>query len=426
LTASLQNFYSLAEHGKHETFYCREMIVTEERAKKPAARIALMLPRFSRYGGVEQYGYALAEVLVKRGHAVDFLCARQEAEAPSGVHVIAVGRPFGPKAGKLLWFIARVEMLRRKGNYDLSVSLGKTWNQDVVRVGGGPLPDFWERSERAVAPGLPRRLKRLLRCLSPANRLTLLAERRQFSPGRRVVAVSHMVRDDILRRHKGMPAEHVEVIYNRPDLERFLVPSAERRERCRRDLAGRFSIVLSEQAEAAEREAPVFVGTASTNFLLKGLGPLIEALSLLPVLPHLFVAGGRHAASYATEADRLGLAGHVHFCGKVDDMPSFYNALDIFVLPTFYDACSNAVLEALASGCRVLTSSANGAAFFLNPASILADPGDAAVMAGQMISILQGAPPPPFVWPKDIASGVEAFAERIDAMIAARRHFFHV
>ena len=46
------------------------------------ARIALMLPRFSLYGGVEQYGVALAEGLAQRGHVVDFLCARREAQAP--------------------------------------------------------------------------------------------------------------------------------------------------------------------------------------------------------------------------------------------------------------------------------------------------------------------------------------------------------
>jgi UDP-glucose:(heptosyl)LPS alpha-1,3-glucosyltransferase len=392
--------------------------MTKSETPEAAARIALMLPRFSRYGGVEQYGYALAETLARRGHAVDFLCARKEAEAPAGVRVIAVGRPIGPKSLKLLWFILRVESLRRSGNYDCCVSLGKTWNQDIVRVGGGPLPDFWERSERAITPGLPRLLKRALRRLSPANRLTLLTEARQFSPGRRAVAVSHMVREDILRRHKGMAPENLEVIYNRPDLRRFCVPSAQRRAACRRDLAGGLA---PPWADAGVAEHAVFVGTASTNFLLKGLGPLMEALARLPSLPHLFVAGGRHAGSWQDMAGRLGLAGRVHFCGRVEDMPAFYHALDIFVLPTFYDACSNAVLEALASGCRVLTSSANGAAFFLDPRSILTDPGDAATMAEQIAALLKEAPPPPFVWPEDLPAGVEAFAQRIESLVAARR-----
>ena len=77
------------------------------------ARIAIMLPRFSRYGGVEQFGCRLAEALAARGHTVDFICARQEAEAPAGVNVIAVGRPPGLKVVKMLWFLIRAERIRR-------------------------------------------------------------------------------------------------------------------------------------------------------------------------------------------------------------------------------------------------------------------------------------------------------------------------
>jgi UDP-glucose:(heptosyl)LPS alpha-1,3-glucosyltransferase len=234
-----------------------------------------------------------------------------------------------------------------------------------------------------------------------------------------VAAVSHMVRDDILRRHTGMHSDRVEVIYNRPDLSRFHAASEKRRQECREELAGRFGIALGQSAK--EGQEPVFAGTASTNFLLKGLGPLTEAMALLPFTPHLFVAGGRQHGTWLARAEKLGLAGHVHFCGKVEDMPAFYQALDIFVLPTFYDACSNAVLEAMASGCRVLSSSSNGAAFFLDPASVLPDPADVRDMAQRMHRLLQAPPPPPFVWPADIPAGVEGFLEKIDALLSLRR-----
>jgi UDP-glucose:(heptosyl)LPS alpha-1,3-glucosyltransferase len=41
-------------------------------------------------------------------------------------------------------------------------------------------------------------------------------------------------------------------------------------------------------------------------------------------------------------------------------MPALYGAADIFLLPTIYDPFSNACLEALASGCPVVTTRANG------------------------------------------------------------------
>ncbi len=374
-------------------------------------RIAIMLPRFSRYGGVEQFGWRLAEALARRGHSVDFICARREAEAPAGVNVLTVGRPPGFKLIKMLSFLIGAERLRKKGRYDLAISLGKTWRQDLSRMGGGPLAVFWERSERALSAGVPRLGKRLLRRLSPSNWLTLFLERRQFTRESDVIAVSHLVRDWLLEAHAALDPERVKIIYNRPDTGRFSPPSPEERAACR-------ALLLPAQtAGAAEK---VFIGTASTNFVLKGVEPLIRALALLPQHALLFVAGGRDHDAYSALARDLGLADRVFFLGRVDDMPAFYKALDIFILPTFYDACSNAVLEALASGCRVLTSSSNGAAYFLEQDAVLPDPGDVADMAARLARQMQKPPPGPFVWPDDVASGLEPFVAYIEERLARR------
>jgi hypothetical protein len=53
--------------------------------------------------------------------------------------------------------------------------------------------------------------------------------------------------------------------------------------------------------------------------------------------------------------------------GWVDDMAPFYAAADLAVQPTFYDACSLATLESLASGLPVVTTRANGGSELLTP-----------------------------------------------------------
>ena len=388
----------------------------EEEAPKRArrARIAIMLPRFSRYGGVEQFGYRLAEGLAGRGHEVDFLCARKEADAPPGVRVRTVGRPPGGRFVKMLWFLAGVERLRRAGQYDLSISLGKTWNQDVSRMGGGPLRIFWELSERALPEGRARLLKRLARRLSPANGLTLFLERRQFTAQSDVIAVSHLVRDWLLAAHPALDPGRVQVVYNRPDTSRYAPPAEEERAAAQKALAA------SCGASLAQGGTPAFIGTASTNFQLKGVGPLIRALALLPEHALLFVAGGRDSGAYKELARSLGVEGRVFFLGKVDDMPAFYRALDLFILPTFYDACSNAVLEALASGCKTITSACNGAAHFLPPEAVLADPGDAGAMAERLAAFMKKPAPPPFAWPDTVQSGLEAFMDAVEERLGDR------
>ena len=85
---------------------------------------------------MEQFAFRLAEALAETRnseHEVEFVCARSESLPPEGVRVRPVGRPGGLKLFKMLWFLVRAERMRRQGGYDLTISLGQTWNQDILR-----------------------------------------------------------------------------------------------------------------------------------------------------------------------------------------------------------------------------------------------------------------------------------------------------
>lgn len=378
------------------------------------ARIAIMLPRFSRYGGVEQFGCRLAEALAARGHSTHFICARQETEAPQGVVVLRTGRPHGPRWLKMLVFAFRAEALRQAGNYDCVISLGKTINQDIMRVGGGPLREFWRRSENAYAEGAARRWKQCKRRFDLANLLTLRMEKRQYGGTKRIVAVSHFVRDLIFAAHPSVDPRRVDVIYNRPDLSRFSPPDEFQRADARR----RFGI----------NPDVVAIGLATSNFSLKGVGPMIRALRELPETCSLYIVGGRNHGRYDALAKQIGVESRVRFLGKVDAMPQWYHALDVFALPSFYDACSNAVLEALASGLPTLSSTSNGSSYFLPPENVVANPGDGNELVCVLSRLVSEATDPrgagarkQFVWPDDLPSGLEAFVSLIEEHIAEKR-----
>jgi UDP-glucose:(heptosyl)LPS alpha-1,3-glucosyltransferase len=109
----------------------------------------------------------------------------------------------------------------------------------------------------------------------------------------------------------------------------------------------------------------LLVGSA---YARKGVGRAIEALTTLPAQAHLIVVGReRHMGRYDALAQRLGVAGRVTFAGPRADPKPYYGAADVFVLPTLYDAGSNAVLEALACGLPVVTSDRCG------PGELVAD-----------------------------------------------------
>ncbi|MDR2669093.1 MAG: glycosyltransferase, partial [Desulfovibrio sp.] len=127
--------------------------------------------------------------------------------------------------------------------------------------------------------------------------------------------------------------------------------------------------------------------------------------------------GGRKTAAYLNPARSLGIEQRVVFMGKTEDMPAFYRALDLFALPTFSDACSNAVLEALASGCRTLSSAADGASFFLDREAVLEDPADVQELARRITLLLRKPAPAGFSPPPGVACGLDAFMDRVERLL---------
>jgi UDP-glucose:(heptosyl)LPS alpha-1,3-glucosyltransferase len=367
------------------------------------SRLGLFLPRLSGYGGAEGFALRLAAALAGGGHAVDFVCARQETEAPAGVTARLVGRPLLPRAAKIAWYAAMAERVRRREKYDLTISLGKTLRQDLLRVSGGPLDVFWRLSGRAYAAGLARAWKTARRRVAPANALIRAIEHRTLENSRVIVAVSHRVRDWLLEAHPWLADRDIRVIYNQPDLARFAPPAPEARR------AARAAYGLAEGQTA--------LCLAGTNFALKGVDQMIAALALLPGNFVLLVAGGRKPGRFATRAERLGLTGRVRFLGRVENMPALYAACDLFVLPTFYDTCSNATLEALAAGLPVVTSRDNGASHFLPERWVLEDPADVETLASTVLSAAVEPPPPPFAWPSGVPCGIEPYLALVREML---------
>ncbi|MBU1228464.1 MAG: glycosyltransferase family 4 protein [Proteobacteria bacterium] len=373
-------------------------------------RIALTMPRLGLYGGAEGFGWRLAEALAAEGHAVDFLCGRAEGRLPGGVRPVVLGRPPLGRALKNLWFAHAVERRLAREGYDLVIGLGRTWTQDLLRVGGGPQSVFNELTEAAHGSSPARLFKRLRRAVSPSSAVIAWLEARQFdapaSAAQHIVCVSDLVRDWLLRAHPALDPARVSVVYNRPDLARFAPLAPERR-----------ALLRSAQGLG---DLDTVVCTAGTNFALKGVGTLIRALALLPPQFHLAVAGGRGPGRWLALARELGVAQRVRFAGKVDDMPGFYGASDVFALPTYYDACSNAVLEALACGLPSISSSRNGSAVFVPERHVLADPADARGLARLIREAAAEKDRPAFVWPDDRPCGLEPYLEMVRGLLARK------
>lgn len=183
-------------------------------------------------------------------------------------------------------------------------------------------------------------------------------------------------------------------------------------EATRRDLIARYAIdpmrvsVVPNGVAAAFRVAspPGSPSGFPRPFLLYvgGLDPLKNVPFLLDVLAlageaapdlHLVVAGGDAAAGgdLARVAAARGLASRVHVAGFVPDerLAAAYREATAFVFPSRHEGFGLPPVEAMASGCPVVSSPSGALAEVLDGAALLCDPGNAAAWASAVLSLLR-------------------------------------
>jgi glycosyltransferase involved in cell wall biosynthesis len=166
--------------------------------------------------------------------------------------------------------------------------------------------------------------------------------------------------------------------------------------------AERFSIVhtcapraLLTEARAAP-DTPVglvFVGALSDR---KGVTPLLQACAALAKrdLPpwRLTLCGGGDVTSRQAEAAALGLDDHCSFAGHVNEQRVREELArnQIFVLPSFAEGLSVALLEAMALGCAVVATPVGEQESVLrNEANALVTkPGDVAALAEALARLI--------------------------------------
>ena len=193
-------------------------------------------------------------------------------------------------------------------------------------------------------------------------------EKQSLSQARQVVAVSEMVRRELLEI--GVPDEKIEVIVNGVDCHEFAPGAADR----------------SALGLPAEPVLGLFAGDIKSP--IKNLDTALRALVDVPAV-HLAVAGRMDGSPYPSLADRLGIGHRVHFLGFRPDVADLMRAADLFLIPSRRDSCPLVLLEAIASGLPVIASRNVGNANLLSDAAgfVLDDPENAEALTGHLTAL---------------------------------------
>ena len=336
-------------------------------AGTPGLHVAFLLDDLTQ-GGVQRMTLALAESLQAEGYRVDLLLCRREGSlldaVPHGVRVLRLARAgdlrsrvllwrAAPRAAplwaqrRLPWVLRRAPALRRYLRTECPDVLfaAKPWTNlaaicAVQGLAGRPRLVIGERtrlSERVRARPRLRALPGLVRALYPRADA--------------IIAVSHGVAEDLDALLRG--AARAQVVYNPAFRPQLLVESLQQ----------------SGEPWLGTPDRPVLLAVGALT-RQKDYPTLLEAFALLRARQpaRLVIAGeGKERKRLEALVVRLGLQDDVRLAGEVCHPAAWMARASVFVLASRYEGFGNVLVEALACGCRIVSTDCPS-----GPAEILA------------------------------------------------------
>jgi glycosyltransferase involved in cell wall biosynthesis len=148
----------------------------------------------------------------------------------------------------------------------------------------------------------------------------------------------------------------------------------------------------------AERPAPGRAPTVGALGVLrpeKGLDDLVAAAALVrercPGVRFVIHGDGPCREPLRDRIATLGLGDRVTLAGATDAPAAALRALDVFVLPSLSEACSNALLEAMATGLPVVATRVGGSPLTVEDgvSGLLVPPRDPAALAKALVTLLE-------------------------------------
>ena len=365
-------------------------------------------------GGAERSVNEMALCLTDAGHQVTLVGPGPADELGDNGDTQIVALALTHRGGVSSWhgFERAVAEHLSRFDYDIVHSMAPIGCADVYQPRGGTMVQSALRHVDSYRNPLLRNFKKASRSCNRARAARIAAERDLCGncSGPIIAALSDYVRSQFLDLYDVDPAR-IALIRNGVMTERF-----------RNDQARSDGAQLKQLYDRPGKLA-LFV-FAAENLRLKGLDPLIRAARW--AVDHradnqrdfrILVISSSDYHRYRRQAAGLGLDQRVIFMGPTQQMPAVLNLCDAVVLPSFNDACSRVVMEALAAGRPAITTRFNGASDFLKAGQygiVLDSCDDVADLGRALLSLCDRAQQ------QTMAQAIEA--DRVFEQVSMRRH----
>ena len=293
-------------------------------------------------GGTEKQALALAASLVKRGIRVKIITSRFEKKWPRQevIDDVEIIRLFSPKIkilGALIFlFYLTVYFIKNRKDFSIihTFQIGYTSSVSIFLGILLKKPSILKLASSGWGGDVQRAQKTFL------GKIFLYVCKR----ANRMIILSKTMEDELLK--EGINSFQITLIYNGVDLTRF------------KEMKGK--IKFREKLSIEDKKTIIYTGRLSHE---KGVDFLIHSFSKLDVRAGcqlLIIADGPERQDIIRIIDHYQLSESVVMINEVDDIASYLNAADLFVLPSRFEGLSNSLLEAMACGLPVISTRVGG------------------------------------------------------------------
>jgi glycosyltransferase involved in cell wall biosynthesis len=324
----------------------------------------LLVDLETEWRGGQNQASLLLKGLRDRGHEAELVSAEGSA---LGEHARAAGIPVHSTSRGFFRVPAaqKIRGLLRSGKFDL-VHANEAHAVTAVWLA------LWGQRKTLRVPFVISR-----RVGYPIGKSALAQAR--YRAAARIVAISRWSAERVSR--SGIPAEKLTIVYEGVELPPR--PSAQRRAEAR----SRFGVAQDEPLLGC-------VGALSPD---KGQEWLIRALAKLrkkfPSAKLLLAGTGPCRERLQKLAREAGVGDAVIFAGFISDLESVYAALDVFLLPSFFEALSNALMSAMAYAIPSVAFNLGGPAEIIEDGTsgLLVEPANVEALCAAIAKILDDA-----------------------------------
>jgi glycosyltransferase involved in cell wall biosynthesis len=288
-------------------------------------RIALIHYRLVRNGGLETRLFNYLHEFRRLGHEVTLVVSKidSDVELHSEIKIEQVSLKRVPKPLRMYFFDRALAQIIPKGNFDLSFSLGRTSNQDMVLCPGNHL-------------GYLKAMKKSF--CSPIDYLNIYLDRLAYRKSMVILACSDMMKQELIELYK-VDAEKIKVLFPPIDSSKFNQSGKAKNAELR-----------TKYGFAQNKKSLLFLTTGNER---KGYPFLLELMETLKDEPiELVVAGVKPMNSSLP---------NVKYIGYAQKPEELLWATDALIHPALYEPFGQVITEAIQCGTPVLISDMVGA-----------------------------------------------------------------